>query len=144
MTHLPLRWRLNVRVAWLTDDIINVTQRTLGHATKGGCAVVGEVAVDLPGTAKICRPLNQHGRRTESLQEENVDRSVFARKIQHKWSCRSLFSDTCSYRSISWRQELLTHLEGHNQVSEMKLCFQIQLDKNIRLSWKRHSERERC
>lgn len=32
------------------------------------------------------------------------------------------------------QQQLLFYLEGHNQVSEMKLCFQIQLDKDIRFS----------
>lgn len=30
----------------------------------------------------------------------------------------------------------LRNLEGHDQVSEMKLCFQVHLDKNLRLPWR--------
>lgn len=38
--------------------------------------------------------------------------------------------------------ELSSHLEGHDQVSEMKLCFQIQLDEDVRLSWEKKSDKE--
>lgn len=83
--------RLDVRISGLADDIINFTKRTMGNSWEGGLTVEGEVTVHLPGSAKICRSLNQHGRWTKSLK-------------------------------------------SHDEMSKVKLCLQIQLKVNIRLS----------
>lgn len=32
------------------------------------------------------------------------------------------------------------NLEGHNKMSEMKLCLQIQLDKDVRLAWEKETQ----
>lgn len=66
--HLSLCRRLDVGVARLTDDIVYVAQRTMGNSGKVGAAVVGKVAVDLPGTTKVGRPFDQHGGGAEGLQ----------------------------------------------------------------------------
>lgn len=68
MAHLSLCRRLDVGVARLADDIVYVAQRTLGDSGKVGGAVVGKVAVDLPGATKVGRPFDQHGGGAEGLQ----------------------------------------------------------------------------
>lgn len=43
---------------------------------------------------------------------------------------------------LAGRSTSSTHLESHYQVSKMKLCIQIQLDKNLRLSWGRNQQQK--
>lgn len=56
-------------------------------------------------------------------------------KVQHN-IYKFFFSATCR-KSLS---VLEFYLEGHDEMSEMKLCFQIQLNKDFRLSWRSETE----
>lgn len=68
--HLSLGGRLDVGVAFLTDDIVDVVQPVGGDAGERLGTVVGKVTVRAPGATKIRRALNEHGRRPERLQQE--------------------------------------------------------------------------
>lgn len=58
---------LDVGVALLTDDVVDVVQAVGGDAGKGAGAVGGKVAVGAPRAAEIGRAFNDHGRRSEGL-----------------------------------------------------------------------------
>lgn len=66
-THLSLSGRFNVRVALLTDDLINKAKRVGRNPGESLGAVVGEVAIWPPCTAKIWRTLNHHSSRSKRL-----------------------------------------------------------------------------
>lgn len=70
VNHLPIGGGLNVRVALLADDVVDVAQAVSGDAGKRAGAVGGEVAVRAPRAAEVGRALNDHGCRSESLGEK--------------------------------------------------------------------------
>lgn len=65
--HLSIGGRLNVGVALLADDIVDVVQAIRGDARKRSGAVGGKVAVGAPRAAKISRALDDHGSWSEGL-----------------------------------------------------------------------------
>lgn len=80
-SHLSLSRWLNIGISSLANDIVDVAQRTLGDSWESGSTVVGKVAVDLPGSTEICRSLDEHGCRTESLQEKETTAQRHALKM---------------------------------------------------------------
>lgn len=66
--YLSFTGRCNIRVSRLADDVRHGADWSLWNAGKGLVTVVGEVAIDLPRLAKVVRPLEQHGSRTEGLE----------------------------------------------------------------------------
>lgn len=66
--------RLDVRVALLTDDIIDVVQTIGRDARKGPGAVWGKVAIGAPRASKICRTLDDHSCRSEGLRRKKRER----------------------------------------------------------------------
>lgn len=79
-THLSLSRRFNIRVALLTDDLINKPQSVGRNPGESLGAVVGEVAIWPPCTAKIRRTLNHHSSRPKRL-----------------WRCRQFYSLSLIY-----------------------------------------------
>lgn len=85
----------------------------------------------------------KHSREQSSGKSARYDQNL--RSVQSTWPLdgrsateRDLYSTSKqSVRVLidegQWM--LLFYLEGHDQVGEMKLCFQIQLDKHFGLSW---------
>lgn len=65
--HLSIGGGLNVGVAFLTDDVVDVVQTVSGDARKRAGAVGGKVAVGAPRAAEISRALDDHGSWSEGL-----------------------------------------------------------------------------
>lgn len=65
--HLSVGGGLNVGVALLADDVVDVVQAVSRDAGKRTGAVGGKVAVWAPWAAEVRRALNDHGCWSESL-----------------------------------------------------------------------------
>lgn len=116
-SNLSFCWWLDVRISGFADNIVNLTKRTLRNSREVGLTIGREVTIHLPGSAKICRSLNQHGCRTESLCTKTIE------------SLRPVLE------VISWRKKSNSYLKCHDEMSKVKLCLQVQLKVNVRLPW---------
>lgn len=70
ISYLAFGGRLDVRVAGVADDIVDLLHWTLGNVREGRLTVVGKVTVDLPRFPEIRRPLNRNGSRSKGLRKE--------------------------------------------------------------------------
>lgn len=70
MSYLSIRRGFNVRVAFFTNDVIDVAQRIWRDARKSSCTIWGEIAVGTPCVTKISRALNDHCCRPERLKKK--------------------------------------------------------------------------
>lgn len=126
-SHLSFCRRLDVRISGFADNIINLTKRTLRNSREVGLTVGGEVTVHLPGSAKICRSLNQHGCWTESLCTKTID------------SMRSVL-ECFKGEGYFLEEKKQSYLKCHDEMSKVKLCLQVQLKVNVRLPWEEQKE----
>lgn len=69
-SHLSVSRGFNVRVAFLTDDVVDVVQTVSRDAGKGPGTVWRKVAVGAPRAAKIRRTFDDHSCRSESLRKK--------------------------------------------------------------------------
>lgn len=72
MSYLSICWGFNVRVAFLTNDVIDVVQSVWRNARKGSATVWGEIAVGTPRVTKISWALNDHRSRSEGLKKRSL------------------------------------------------------------------------
>lgn len=80
---LSFSGRLNVRVALLTDDLINKPQQVGRNPGESLGAVVGKVAIWLPCMAKIRRTLNYHSSRPKRFKlHDEMSKMELGLKIQ--------------------------------------------------------------
>lgn len=72
--HLSMGGRLDVRVALLADDVVDVVQTICRDAGEGPGAVWGKVAIGAPRASEIRRTLDDHSCRSEGLRRKKRER----------------------------------------------------------------------